>query len=146
MGSGTRILTRPEYHFPAGTLQNRKGRTHKYYTLCVRPLQEKGPKNFLKGRMIMTDILKKLYDGKINPGARLMSLSLDYQESLDKASEAEKALCKTFGEEQERLFEEYQRLEYDLTEINLADKFAYGFRLGLLMAMEAYGIKDQYMI
>lgn len=93
----------------------------------------------------MNDILKKLYSGKISPSTRFITISLDYKESSQKASKAEEALCQTFSEEQEQLFEEYQRLEGDLKHIDCADKFAYGFRLGLLMAVDAYETKDEYM-
>lgn len=93
----------------------------------------------------MNDILKKLYNGGVNPSARLTTVSLDYKKSSQKASEAEKALCQTFSEEQEQLFEEYQRLEGDLNHIDRTDKFAYGFRLGLMMAIDAYETKDEYM-
>lgn len=93
----------------------------------------------------MTDILEKLYNGEISPSARFMTQSLNYRQSLQEASKAEKVLCQTFSEEQERLFEEYQRLEGDKNHLECTDRFVYGFRLGLLMAVESYEIRDEHM-
>lgn len=93
----------------------------------------------------MAGILKKLFDGEINPDGRNVSQSAGYWENMEKKAETERILCATFSENQKELFEKYQALEYKSGDIDREERFSYGFRLGMLLAMEACEISDKYI-
>ena len=98
----------------------------------------------------MAEMLRKLFKGELDPDGRLVhdrkeNESSRYWENIDELGKAEKALCATFTEEQKELFEKYQQLICDSKDIDREERFSYGFRLGMLLAVEACDISDKYL-
>lgn len=98
----------------------------------------------------MAEMLRKLFKGELDPDGRLIRDRNEgepsrYWENMKQVTEAEKALCATFTEKQKELFERYQTLAYDIENFDREERFSYGFRLGMLLAMEACEISDKYI-
>lgn len=93
----------------------------------------------------MTSVLEKLFDGELDPSGRDIRNSPQYKKELKQLIAAENMLCATFGEEQKALFEEYVYRGYRASDAEMKDKFKYGFRLGMMMTMEAFSMGDDYM-
>lgn len=90
----------------------------------------------------MINILEELANNNIHPDSRYYIHNSKYGQAAEKLTKAEKALNIKLNEEEKKLFIEYNNAQDELNYLSRTDKFIYGYRLGVLMTMEAFRTDD----
>ena len=91
-------------------------------------------RNFIYGGIRM-DLLKDLYYGRINSFEEMYTQSPEYEKAVKKMIEKEEKLREQCPDCQ-ALFEEYRIAINTATDIAEYEKFALGFRTGMLLMLE----------
>lgn len=91
----------------------------------------------------MRSVIESFFNGEFIPSERgPKQHEKEYREECRKAAKAEEALCACLGEMELQLFEEYKTHWQNSCFLEISDKFAHGFSLGMMMAAEAYETID----
>ncbi len=93
----------------------------------------------------MKSILEELYYGNLHPGGRCFKPGSEYDRAANSFAEASDKFRSMLDESQKKAYEDVQASQYKVERMELTDKFIYGFRMGLLMAMEAYNTSDEFI-
>ncbi len=93
----------------------------------------------------MSSILRKFYRGELFPSERQTEKAPSFLRAQAKAFEAGEALTEHLTPDQKKRFDAYFEARERAFSLEAEDCFLYGFRLGLLMGIEACGISDRYM-
>ncbi len=93
----------------------------------------------------MKSILEELYYGNLNPSGRFFKPDSEHYRVSNSFAEASDKFRSMLDESQKKAYEDVQAARYKVDNMELTDKFIYGFRMGLLMAMEAYNTSDDYI-
>ena len=94
----------------------------------------------------MYHILEKLSNGNLNLGERGFKQNSAYGEMIHKLADKSDVFLKTLDSDQKLLYEELSDIQYNVQSMSMTDQFIYGFRLGLLIALEISNVSDDYMI
>ena len=86
----------------------------------------------------MPNILEDLYYGNLTPCQRAVHPGSRVKKLMQKQSDLESKLDKSFTEEQRETFEQYLSVSADLLDANCLDSFITGFRLGARFTHETF--------
>ena len=86
----------------------------------------------------MPNILEDLYYGNLSPSQRAVRPGSKTQKLMQKQSDLDTKLKKSFTEEQWEIFEQYLSVSADILDANCLDSFITGFRLGAQFAHETF--------
>ena len=90
----------------------------------------------------MRSILTKLYFGEINPSYRTLQNAHSYKQKVREVAKREEELCQTLSKEQIERYETLMACRSTIETMETLEQFRYGFRLGLLMALESCQSSD----
>ncbi len=93
----------------------------------------------------MKSILEELYYGNLHPGRRCFKPGSKYGQAANAYEEASDKFCSTLDESQIKAYEDVQTAYDKMVDLDLTDKFIYGFRMGLLIAMEVCNTSDDFI-
>lgn len=91
-------------------------------------------------------ILESLSKGNLNFGERGFKQDSAYGRMAHKLADKSEVFEKTLDSSQKQLYEELLEVQYDVNSMSMTDQFIYGFRLGLLIALEISSVSDDYMV
>lgn len=94
----------------------------------------------------MKTILEKFAHGNISPEPRYFKQNSLYGKAMQALSEKEEKLSSTLSETQKALLKEFTDIQMELNSITGADKFVYGYKLGVLMTTEVFLGKDDLVV
>ena len=84
----------------------------------------------------MKSIIEEFYDGKVNPGETSYYKSSEYDIAVKNLYIIEKKLIERFDKLAKAIYDEYQDAQMDVRYIFAKRKFSYGFKLGMLLAID----------
>lgn len=91
----------------------------------------------------MKSILKEFAYGNINPSIGTIKKGSKYERVMQTISDNEERLLSMLNGEAKELLVKFSSAQLEATAISNDDKFIYGYRLGMLMAIEVFkGIPD----
>ena len=90
----------------------------------------------------MINILEEFANNNIHPDSRYFVQNSKYGRATERLTKAEEALNTVLSKEEKKLFTAYTNAQDELNYLSRTDKFIYGYRLGVLMTMEAYRSND----
>lgn len=90
-------------------------------------------------------ILSKLFCGEINPSNRTTENMVDYGQKLDELIELDNKFRESLNHEQAELYDRCKDLQRITDSMESEENFRYGFRLGMLIALEVNQISDKFM-
>lgn len=96
--------------------------------------------------MGMKRILEEFANGNLNPNERYFNRGSAFSQAGLALQNAETALRSTLDEAALPLLDRFQAAEEEMDYLVRTDRFLYGYRLGLLMGMEALGISDELLV
>ena len=94
----------------------------------------------------MDSILKDLFLGNLSPNDRSFRKDSEFGRALHQLCEKETALLSLLDEDQEKLLKSFQAAQSTVNYLEQMDRFIYGFRLGLMLAIEAYHVSDTFVV
>ncbi len=94
----------------------------------------------------MKSILEELYYGNLHPGSRCFKPGSEYDRAANSYEEASDKFCSMLDESQIKAYEDVQAAHDKMIYMELTDKFIYGFRMGLLTALEVCNTSDDYIV
>ncbi len=94
----------------------------------------------------MKSILEELCVGNIHAGDRSFRRGSEYDRVSKAFVEADDKFRSMLDESQIKAYEDVQAAHYKVHYMELTDKFIYGFRMGLLIAMEVYNTSDDFIV
>ena len=94
----------------------------------------------------MYHILEELSKGNLNPGERGFKQDSIYGRMVHKLADKSEVFHKTLDSGQKQLYEELSSVQFNVHSMSMTDQFIYGFRLGLLIALEVSHVSDDYMV
>jgi hypothetical protein len=83
-------------------------------------------------------VLKEFAFGNVNPAEGPSKRSSEYDEALGKVTAIQDELISKLGKDEVALLEEFVKAQGVLDCLEYANKFATGFSLGQIMAVESY--------
>ena len=86
----------------------------------------------------MPNILEDLYYGNLSPSHRAVRPDSLVKKLIQKQSDLDSKLKKSFTEEQWEIFEQYLSVSADLLDANCLDSFITSFRLGARFTHETF--------
>ena len=91
----------------------------------------------------MKSILEEFAYGNINPNIGTFKKDSKYGRVMQTIAKSEEKLLSMLDGEAKELFAKFSSAQLEATTISSNDKFIYGYRLGMLMAIEVFkGIQD----
>ena len=90
----------------------------------------------------MKSILEEFAYGNINPNDGTITRGSHYDKTMKALVENENRLLEELDGELAEIFKRYSDLQLGSTQIANVDKFIYGYRLGVLMTMEVFCVRD----
>ncbi len=94
----------------------------------------------------MKSMLEELYYGNLYPGSRCFKPGSEYDWTANSYEEASDKFCSMLDESQIKAYEDIQTAHDKMINLDLTDRFIYGFRMGLLIAAEVYNTSDDYIV
>ncbi len=93
----------------------------------------------------MKSILEELYIGNIHTGDRSFKRGSEYDRVSNSFVEANDKLRSMLDKSQIKAYEDVQAANYKVNYMELTDRFIYGFRMGLLIALEVCNTSDDFI-
>ena len=90
----------------------------------------------------MLSILKELSLGNINPNERSFKRNTEYDSTLKALSVSEKNLLDALGEDEKSLYEALSTAQMNFNDLENAESFVLGFRLGARIVFEVMNDDD----
>ncbi len=94
----------------------------------------------------MKSILEELCVGNIHTDNRSFRRGSEYDRVSSSFVEANDKFRSMLDESQIKAYEDVQTAHYKVNHMELTDKFIYGFRMGLLIAMEVCNTSDDFIV
>ncbi len=94
----------------------------------------------------MKSILEELYYGNLHPGRRCFKPGSEYGQAANAYEEASDKFRSMLDESQKKAYEDVQAARYKVDNMELTDRFIYGFRMGLLIALEVCNTSDDFIV
>ncbi len=94
----------------------------------------------------MKSILEELYYGNLHPGSRCFRPGSEYDQAANSYLEASDKFCSMLDESQIKAYEDVQAAHDKMIDLELIDRFIYGFRMGFLIAMEVCNTSDDFSV
>ena len=90
----------------------------------------------------MKNILEEFACGNISPDVGSVKRGTHYDRTMKALVENENKLSDELDGDLAEIFKRYSDLQLEATQIANVDKFIYGYRLGVLMTMEVFCVRD----
>jgi len=90
----------------------------------------------------MQSVLEEFAYGNISPEPRFYKPGSRYGQALEVLAGYERELLTVLNGQEKGLFEKFVESQTEVNLITNADKFIYGYRLGVLMTMEVFNGKN----
>ncbi len=94
----------------------------------------------------MKSILEELCNGSIHPNDRSFKRGSEYDQAANSFVEASEKFCSMLGKAQIKAYEDVQAAHHKVNYLELTDRFIYGFRMGLMIAMEVSNTSDDFIV
>ncbi len=94
----------------------------------------------------MKSILEELLNGNLKLADRSFKRGSEYGRAANLLAEVDDQFCSMLDESQIKAYKNVQNANYKLNYMELTDRFIYGFRMGLLIAMEVYNTSDDFIV
>lgn len=88
-------------------------------------------------------ILEELYYGNIRPDVKFYGKDSPFVELARLREKNADNLLKTLNEDEKEIFEKFKAAQSEIDDITHYQKFAYGFKLGVLLMSEAFISEDE---
>ena len=92
----------------------------------------------------MLSILEEFVRGNISPEPRFYNPGSSYGRIMEALVECENKLESALNEEAKELFEKFNKSQIEMEILTGINKFIYGYRLGVLMATQAFNSKIDF--
>ncbi len=94
----------------------------------------------------MKSMLEELLNGNLKLADRSSRRGSEYSRAADLLVKADDRFCSMLNESQIKAYKDVRDAQYKVNYMELKDRFIYGFRMGLLIAMEVYNTSDDFVV
>ncbi len=94
----------------------------------------------------MKSILEALLNGSLKLAGRRFKRGSEYDRAAHLLAEASDQFCSMLDESQIKAYEDVQTAQCKVNDMELTDRFIYGFRMGLLIALEVCNTSDDFIV
>ncbi len=113
---------------------------HSFITICADSLAV--------GMVIkMKSVLEELYNGNICPSSRSYKSGSEYAQAANSLVEAREKFRSMLDRSQDEAYDDDVLSAQDKVScLDMNDSFIYGFRMGLMIAVEVYNTSDDFIV